>query len=153
MPISIRQALLITDWGPATLFLNGHDMPGESALAQLKRRGVAVEPAPVAALEGEGLGLSVLLPEDQREYPIDALYLRPRTGLNSPIAGQLGCAIDGDPFGPLIRTNATQLTTVSGFYAAGDIARAPHNVGWAAADGVTTGISAHQSLVIDELEN
>jgi hypothetical protein len=33
-------------------------------------------------------------------------------------------------------------------YAAGDAARAAHNATWASADGVTAGISAHQSVVL-----
>jgi thioredoxin reductase len=36
-------------------------------------------------------------------------------------------------------------------YAAGDVARAPHSVSWAVADGVTAGVSAHQSLAMASL--
>lgn len=151
MPMSIHQALLVADWGPTTLFLNGSDMPDGGTLAQLKRREVAIEAAPVMALQGEGRSLSSLLLEDGRELPVDALYLSPRTGLQSPIGEQLRCALDDGPFGPLIRTDAAKLTTVPGVYASGDIARVPHNVSWASADGVTAGISLHQSLVTDAL--
>jgi thioredoxin reductase len=38
-----------------------------------------------------------------------------------------------------------------GVYAAGDIARAPHNASWASADGVTAGVFLHQSLVFEPL--
>jgi thioredoxin reductase len=37
---------------------------------------------------------------------------------------------------------------VRGVYAAGDAARAAHTVSWAVADGVTAGVSAHQSLAL-----
>lgn len=43
------------------------------------------------------------------------------------------------------------MTTVSGLYAAGDIARARHSVSWAVADGVTAGTSAHRALVFESL--
>lgn len=151
MPMSAHQALLIADWGPTTLYLNGGDMPGADMQAKLTCRGVAIEPSPIAALQGDGVGLSSLLLDDGRQSAIDALYLAPRTHLNSPIAEQLGCALDDGPFGPIIRTDAAKLTSVPGVYAAGDAARAPHNASWAAADGVTAGVSLHQSLVFDAL--
>jgi thioredoxin reductase len=66
----------------------------------------------------------------------------------SPLAEQLGCAFDEGPFGPVIRTDARKETTVPGVYAAGDAARERHNATWASADGVTAGISVHQSLAL-----
>ncbi|MGI8510010.1 MAG: NAD(P)/FAD-dependent oxidoreductase [Gemmatimonadaceae bacterium] len=151
MPTSAHQALLIADWGPTTLYLNGGDMPGADMLAKLTCRGVAIEPSPISALQGDGVGLSSLLLDDGRQSSIDALYLAPRTRLNSPIAEQLGCALDDGPFGPIIRTDAAKLTSVPSVFAAGDAARAPHNASWAAADGVTAGVSLHQSLVFGPL--
>ena len=62
------------------------------------------------------------------------------------LAEQLGCEFDEGPAGRFIRTGADKQTTVSGVYAAGDAARPGHNASWATADGVTAGISAHQSL-------
>jgi thioredoxin reductase len=149
--MSAHQALLIADWGPTTLYLNGGEAPDEDAQAKLARRGVTIEPARITTLQGENRALSSLLLEGGREAPIDALYVAPRSRLNSPIAEQLGCALDDGPFGPVIRTNATKLTTVPGIYAAGDIARVPHNASWAAADGVTAGVFLHQSLVFEPL--
>lgn len=151
MPMSAHQALLIADWGPTTLFLNGTDMPDDTMQSHLARRGVAIEPMRIAALCGEGTGLSSLALADGREVLIDALYLAPRSHLNSPIAAQLGCVLDDGPFGQIIRTDPAKLTSVPGVYAAGDAARAPHNASWAAADGVTAGISLHQSLVFESL--
>ncbi|MGK6324690.1 FAD-dependent oxidoreductase [Sphingomonas sp. DT-51] len=112
---------------------------------------MAIEPVKIRALRGEGTALSSLTLADGREIPIDALYLAPHSRLNSPIAEQLGCALDEGPFGPVIRTDAAKLTSVTGVYAAGDAARAPHNASWAVADGVTAGVSLHQSLVFEPL--
>ncbi|MGU3388999.1 NAD(P)/FAD-dependent oxidoreductase [Methylobacterium sp. D53M] len=150
-PLSAHQALLIADWGPTTFYLNGGDTPDEATCARLGSRGVEIEPAGVAALVGEGGSLSGLLLEDGRTAPLDALYLAPRTRMNSPLAERLGCAFDDGPFGSVIRTEATKMTTVAGVYAAGDVARAPHSVSWAVADGVTAGVSVHQSLALASL--
>jgi thioredoxin reductase len=152
MPMSAHQAMLIADWGPTTLYLNGGDMPDAEVQAKLARRGVPIDPAPIVALRGDGTALSSLLLPGGREASIDALYLAPRSRLNSPIAEQLGCALDDGPFGPVVRTDTAKLTTVPGVYAAGDAARAPHNASWAAADGVTAGVSLHQSLVFEPLK-
>lgn len=148
-PMSAHQAALIADWGTTTLYLHGNAMPGADAQALLARRGVSIEAAPIRALLGEGDTLTSISLDDGSDAQIDALFLAPRSKLNSPIAEQLGCMLDEGPFGPIVRTDAAQLTSVAGVYAAGDIARAPHNATWASADGVTAGISLHQSLVFE----
>ena len=150
-PLSPHQAMLIADWGTTTLLLDGHGPLDAAVRTRLDRRGVAIEPAPIRALQGGDGTLSSVVLDDGRAVAIDALFLAARTRLNSPIAERLGCALDDGPFGPVIRTDAAKLTTVPGVYAAGDIARAPHNASWAAADGATAGISLHQALVFEPL--
>ena len=76
-----------------------------------------------------------------------ALFIAAPTRLNSDLAERLECAVDDGPLGPIIRTDAEKMTTVPGVYAAGDVARAPHTVTWAASDGVTPGLSVHRTLV------
>lgn len=146
-PKSVHQALLISEWGPTTFYLDGAPAPDDASLAELERRGVAIEPAPVRALHGAGGQLSAVELADGRMSDLDALYLGPRTRLNSGIAQQLGCELEEGPFGPFLRTDGDKRTTVPGVYAAGDITRAAHNVTWAAADGVTAGVALHRSLV------
>ncbi len=146
-PMAIHQAMLIAEWGPTTLFLDGAAAPDEELRAQLQKRGVLVEPAPVSALHGDGLQLASVELADGRLSDIDALYLGPRTRFNSDIAQQLGCELEELPLGAMIRTDAQKLTTVPGVYAAGDITRGAHNVTWACADGVTAAVAAHRSLV------
>lgn len=150
-PMSAHQALLIAEWGPTTLYLNGNEMPDEQTRERLAQRGVRIEPAPLIALTGHGETLTGVRLNDDRTVAVDALYLAPRSRLNSPLAERLGCALDDGPFGSVIRTDSAKLTTVAGVYAAGDIARAPHSVSWATADGVTAGVSVHQSLVFASL--
>ena len=146
-PMSLHQALLIPEWGPTTLYLNGAAEPDQATLVRLRERGVCIEPAPMKALHGDGARLSAIELADGRMSAVDALYLGPRTRLNSEIAQQLGCAMDEGPFGSIIRTDAAKMTTVSGVYAAGDITRPAHNVTWASADGVTAGMAVHRSLI------
>jgi thioredoxin reductase len=144
--MSVHQALLIAEWGPTTLFLNGNPLEAEQART-LARRGVNIEPEPVAGLEGNGTALSAVRLENGSHREIEALYLAPQSRLSSPLAEQLGVEFGEEPLGSLIRTDANKMTSVNGVYAAGDIARAPHSVSWAVADGVTAGTAVHRALV------
>jgi thioredoxin reductase len=145
--MSLHQAMLIAEWGPTTFYLNGASEPDDASLAELRKRAIAIEPTPVRALHGEGAQLSAIELVDGRTSGVDALFLGPRTRLNSNIARQLGCELEEGPFGSFIRTDGTKMTSVSGVYAAGDIARAAHNATWASADGVMAGTAVHRSLV------
>ena len=146
-PMSVHQAMLIAEWGPTTFYLNGASAPDDDSLARLQQRGVAIEPTPVSAVHGDGPQLSAIELADGRMSGVDALFLGPRSRLNSGIAQQLGCAMDEAPFGPIIRTDPQKMTTVPGVYAAGDITRGAHSVTWACADGVMAAVAVHRSLV------
>lgn len=147
-PMSAHQAMLIAEWGPTTYYLNGLTTPDPETLAALQAHGVTIEPAPVTAVRGDGTSLAGVVLADGREVAIDALYVAPRTRLNSGIAEQLGCALDdAAPSGVIVRTDAQKLTTVPGVFAAGDITRAMHNATFASADGVMAGTALHRSLV------
>lgn len=146
-PLSLHQAMLVAEWGPVTLYLNGQPAPAGDEGKELDKRGIRIEAAPVTALHGNGKALSSIELADGRRQPIDALYVGPRMRLNSDIAERLGCAMDETPAGSFIRTDAMKETTVPGVYAAGDIARGAHSVTWASSDGVMAGVAAHRSLV------
>ncbi|MCZ0737976.1 NAD(P)/FAD-dependent oxidoreductase [Phreatobacter sp. AB_2022a] len=147
MPMSSHQASLIPEWGPTTFFLNGGAMPDEETCGTLAARGVTIEPAPVVSLHGASPMLDGVRLADGRFVAIAALYLAPRTRFQSPLAEQLGCAVEAGMFGPVITTDAMKLTSVPGVYAAGDIARPMHNATFASADGFLAGTALHQNLV------
>ena len=154
-PQSGMHAQLIADWGPTTLFLNGETTlePGEHE--RLLTLGIAVEPAPIAALEGPGQALHGVRLQatgggDARVVPLDALYVAASTRPSSPLAEQLGCAFDDGPMGPFVRTDANKMTTVPGVYAAGDLTLMRHNATLASAEGVLAGVSAHQAMVFGQ---
>jgi thioredoxin reductase len=148
--MSLHHALLIPDWsGDVTLFTNEAFAPDEAQRATLAARGVRIEQRRVEALVGTSPALAGIRVGGGDVVPLDALFTMSRTVMASPLAEQLGCAFDDGPFGPVIRTDASKETSVPGVFAAGDAARAPHNATWAASDGVTAGVKAHQSLAAD----
>lgn len=140
---SVRQACLIASWGPTTLYLNGADLDPDDA-ALLSAHDVAVEPGRLTALMGDDTDLSAVRLDDGRDSPVEALYVTSQSTLSSPIAAELGAAIDD---GPIIRTDSDQMTTVPGLYAAGDIANALHSISRAVADGALAAIAAHRAMV------
>ncbi|RTQ32022.1 NAD(P)/FAD-dependent oxidoreductase [Variovorax gossypii] len=142
-------ALLIAEWGPTTLFLNGGEAPDAEACAKLQARGVTIESGRIAGLEGEGRSLTGVRIDDGRLLPIEALYVAPRTRPASPLAEQLGCAFDDGPLGKVLRVDAMKMTTVPGAYAAGDLAMMFSNATLASADGLSAGVSMHRSMVFD----
>ncbi|ALN74663.1 NAD(P)/FAD-dependent oxidoreductase [Aureimonas sp. AU20] len=143
---SAHQAMLISEWGPTTLFLDGGDMPDPDTRDALAQRGVAIEPRSVARLQGElGAPLDIVF-EDGGHDSVAALFIAAPWRLSSDLAERLGCAVENGPLGPVIRTDDLKMTSVPGVYAAGDIARAPHSVTWAASDGVTAGVAVHRAL-------
>jgi thioredoxin reductase len=150
--MSVHHALLLPDWSSdVTLFVNRSFTPTAEQRDHLTARGVRIESRRVLGLVGEGATLAGIRLADERSeetVALDALFTASRTRMASPIAGQLGCAFDDGPFGPIVRTDARRETTVPGVFAAGDAVRAPHNATWASADGVMAGISAHQSLAL-----
>ncbi|HEU4829716.1 MAG TPA: NAD(P)/FAD-dependent oxidoreductase [Gemmatimonadales bacterium] len=149
---SVHQSLLLPDWSSdVTLFTNGTFEPGAEQLQALAARGVRIDHRPVLEVVGDSdtfAGVRVLDEGGTALVALDALFTGSRTRMASPLAEQLGCAFDEGPFGPVVRTDAWKETTVPHVFAAGDLARVPHNVSWASADGVTAGIGAHRSLAL-----
>lgn len=151
---SLHQALLLPDWsGEVTLFTNGAFEPDEEQRRALAARGVRIDQRRVVEALGEGDRLAGVRVSDDAGgvvVELDALFTGSRTRMASTLAEQLGCTLEEGPLGPLVQTDAWKETTVRHVFAAGDIARAPHNATWASADGVTAGIGAHKSLALGE---
>jgi len=141
--ISLHHALMLPDWGHVTLFINNSFTPNEKQLEALSKRHVVIEYERVAGIRDTA---TVEL-ADGRSVRLDGLFALPYTRLASPVAEQLGCALDEGPTGSFIRTDAMKATTVPGVFACGDAARAAGNVALAVGEGAQAGISAHQSII------
>lgn len=136
-------AALIADWGPTIAFTNGEPMDDESR-AKLRSRNIQIIDERVSAIQNDA---DILLASG-RIIERAAVFVVAKTKHNAPLAEQLGCAIVDGMMGPVIKTDDWRTTTVPGVFAAGDIAREPHNATWASADGVTAGVAAHRELAL-----
>lgn len=150
-PVSQHQALLISEWGPTTFFLNGGNLPEEAVLEQFRKRNIVVESRAVTALLGPGSDLTHVQMDDGNRLELDALYIGPKHYLTSGIAEQIGCTLNQGPFGPSIAVDDMKMTSVANVYAAGDITRGGgHTVTFASSDGVMAGLAIHRSLAFGD---
>jgi thioredoxin reductase len=146
---SMHQAPLLADWGRVTFFLNGAFELTDDDRALLTKRGVTVETAKVERWSRNADGGTGVVMDGGRIVPAKALFTATRTALASPIAEQLGCALQDGPQGSYIQVDERQRTSVANVFAAGDAARPMHSVALAVAGGAMAGIAAHQSMVFD----
>lgn len=140
-PLAQHHAIMLPDWGSPTLFLNGAYAPETEELAAIARRGTQVEPESIARIDG----FADVVLQDGRTFTMNALFTQPRTSMSSPIAEQLGCALEDGPMGPFIQVDDFKATSVRNVFACGDAARMAGNVTLAVADGAMAGIGAHRS--------
>lgn len=148
---SVEYAQLITDWGKVTLFTNNAIQLDDRARRTLAKTGVRVEEREISGLEGPTSGLLDLVRlKDGSKVHVKTIFIATAFRMSAPFAKDLGCDMASTPRGELVRTNDSKMTTVAGVYAAGDMARLTHSIPHATSDGVTAGVSVHQSLVDEE---
>jgi thioredoxin reductase len=148
--MSLHQALLVSEWstdGATTLLLNGAFEPDAEQLAQLARRHIAIERAPVVRVRDGGKDRVIVELDGGRTLEVGGLFVQPRTRIAEPFATQLGCELDQGPMGPIYKVDPMKETTVPGVFACGDVGAPMPAVALAVADGTRAGISAHRSLV------
>jgi thioredoxin reductase len=146
-PAANHAANLIPEWGPTTYLTNGVVTLTAAERAALTARGVTIEDGTVAAIIGEGEGMSGVRLRDGRTIALDALFIAAPWRLASPLAEHLGCALDETSLGPVIRVDGLGQTSVPGVYAVGDAAQMMKSLASAVSSGYAAGAMAHQSLL------
>lgn len=142
-PASIHQAQLVAEWGETTFFPNGTLEIDPGSADELARRGMKIELAEVLGIEGH----AEMLLADGGRMTFEGLFTAPRNTPATPVAAGLGCDMAETPIGIQISTSDTKETSVAGAFACGDVARVPHTLSLAVADGAWAGAQLHRSLV------
>jgi len=145
--LAMHQALMLPDWGRTTLYLNGAFEPDDQQLEALRQRGVMVERERVEAITGEGADLIL---RDGRLATCKGLFIQAGTEPVSPLATQLGCAMERGPLGSYVHTDGMKETTVRGVFSCGDMARGAGSVPLAVGDGAQAGVGVHRTLLFPD---
>jgi len=145
-PISANHLKLLTDWGKVTLLVNGAMELDDEARSTMEQYGIVIETASIERIEGE----ADVRTADGRLLCFAGLFVAPRCTPSSPLAAAAGCALEETPMGVQLRIDAENKTSVTGIFACGDAASAPHSVSLAVGNGAMAGIQLHRSLVWPE---
>lgn len=141
--LSMHHALMLPDWGPTTLLLNGAFEPDAEQRAALSARGTAIERSPVLRLTGHADTKLV----DGRTLSFAGIFALAPTVQAGPFAEQLGLEMEEAPLGKIIRTDSMKETSMPGVFACGDAARMMASVALAVGDGNLAGAGLHRSLL------
>lgn len=139
-------ALMVSNWGEATVFLQSDATLSAEEIQHLGERGATIERIAIAHLEGPAPALEAAVLTDGRRVPLRALFVGSSVEPSDGLAVQLGCAFVDTPVGRVVEVDKMQQTSVAGVYAAGDLARAAGNVTWAVTDGMAAGHAIFRSL-------
>jgi thioredoxin reductase len=145
--LSMHHALMLPDWGPTTLLLNGAFEPDADQLAALAARNVTVEHSRLEAITGHA---DIKL-ADGRTLPFSGLFALAPFEVSTPIPQTLGLDMEPGPLGSTIKTDAMKETSVPGVFACGDAARPMASVALAVGDGNLAGAGVHRSLMFAPL--
>lgn len=151
LPLSAHFAKLITDWGEVVLFTNDTITLDQDSRDGLAKKKVRIEDEKVVRIDGSSTNtLDAVVLGDRSKIRVKAIFIATSFRMAAPFAQDLGCTLTHTPRGDIVQTDESKMTNIPGVYAAGDMARLTHSIPFATSDGVTAGVSAHQSLFLDE---
>lgn len=148
-PLSIHHAMVVSEWGPTTLFLGAVPDPDDRQRRDLEHRGIAIERTPIGSVDGPR-GRPELILADGRRLPYAGLFVATAVRLATDIPVRLGCELSETPLGRLIKVDAMQATSVPGVFACGDATNPMASIALAVGSGAVAGAAAHRSLIFGE---
>ncbi|RZF49707.1 NAD(P)/FAD-dependent oxidoreductase [Acinetobacter halotolerans] len=137
-----HMAMMLPEWGRVTFFLNGQKIEAEIQ-TQLIQRGVIIEQRIIKEIVGE----STIILENEDSIPLDGIFVTTQCLISQDWITNLGCEIEQNAMGEMIKTNALKETSVAGIFACGDVARLGGSISLAVGDGTMAGVAAHRSLI------
>ncbi|MET0527335.1 MAG: NAD(P)/FAD-dependent oxidoreductase [Microvirga sp.] len=147
-PPSHNYVRLYRDWTETlTVFADGHEIPAD-VRADLARRNVPVVDGRITEIVGRGGHRATVRLDTAPGTDIDILFAHPRNQPSASLHDALGLATVNTPFGIALKVDDRRETSISGIYAAGDLANpGMSSVTAAISLGATAGISAQQSML------
>jgi Thioredoxin reductase len=148
-PQSMNQVRLFHDWTDRlTVFADGHDLAPD-ILADLASRHVPVANGRITGIARRGDHGAILTLDVASEVAVDILFAHPRTMPSAGLHESLGLATVNTPTGIVLKVDERRKTSMSGIYAAGDLANpGMPSVTTASWQGAMAGIFAQQSMLV-----
>ena len=148
-PQSHQSARLFRDWTDRlTVFADGHEIPPDIR-ADLARRNIPVVDGRIVGIAHHNGHLATVNLDTGRNIAVDILFAHPRNKPSASLHESLGLATVDTPTGIVLKVDERRQTSMSGVYAAGDLAT-PFlpSVTQASSQGAMAGIFAQQSMVV-----
>ncbi|MET0337794.1 MAG: NAD(P)/FAD-dependent oxidoreductase [Caulobacter sp.] len=147
-PQSHNQARLFHDWTDRlTVFADGHDISPD-VRADLARRDTPVVDGPIIGIDRHGQHNATVHLGTGANVAVDILFAHPRNKPSASLHEGLGLATAATPYGIILKTDERRETSMSGIYAAGDLANPlMPSVTTASWQGAMAGIFAQQSML------
>ena len=147
-PQTMNQVRLFHDWTDTlTVFSDGHDITPDIR-ADLARRRVQLADGRIIGIAGHGAHNATIRLDAGKDVEVDILFAHPRTRPSTNLHESLGLDTVNTPTGIAIKVDERRETSMSGVYAAGDLANpGMASVTTAIWQGATAGISAQQSML------
>ena len=131
--------------GRLTVFDNGAVLAPET-LAVIADLGLAHVPGPLEAFDHEAGVLRAVKVAGAAPVALETFYLASRSEPASPFAAALGCEMLEGHTGPYVKADQFQRTSVTGVFAAGDLASAMPAAIFATASGASAGLGCDMDL-------
>lgn len=147
-PGSARYAQIVRQWSDDVVYFAPPATLTDLEREQLLARAIGVVEGLVSGLITAEDRLSAVTLVDGREVPRDALFVPPRFVPNSAVLSDLGCVVGHDGF---VQTERDGRTSVTGLWAAGNIADPRAQVISAAGQGSSAAISINADLVDEDV--
>ena len=146
-PMSAMQAMLFHQWSDlVTFFSNGHEYPSDQ-LEQLAALGIAIEPAPVSAIEVIDDHLRNVMLRSGARIAVDALAVPAITNARLDGLSGLSVEIAENAAGVAVVADAAGRTSVPGVWAAGNVVNPGMQVSESAANGARVAMTINTELV------
>ncbi|MGF6729654.1 thioredoxin reductase [Paraburkholderia youngii] len=148
-PQSHQSVRLFHDWtDKLTVFADGHDIAPDIQ-ADLARRNIPVVDGRIVEIAHHMGHIATVNLDTGRNVAVDVLFAHPRNRPSASLHESLGLATVDTPVGIALKVDERRQTSLSGIYAAGDLATPLlPSVTQASSQGAMAGIFAQQSMLV-----
>lgn len=147
-PATFHQTMMVHHWSPhLTLCTNADWNPSPEQRQLLDKNGISLNEKPIARVEGENGQIQQIVFADGSALSCKAMFIHPEAQHRTPFAEMLGCAVNEQN---RVQVDVLGRTSVSGVYAAGDLANPMRSIAASVAQGAAAGAGINYDLIVED---